>query len=1594
LNSTTKLLLSHPQILRAAWRRVRHWYAYGDQPPEPEFSRWCSDEDGQLRAFSERLLSDEVLDLCLPLIPYPKKGSTTRHFCRPSVEVQLYFATFAVLLAPWLEKSMHPCSFGNRWFRGLYRKRDSSGMSVWQERPFTLEDRNAYQPYPRAYGMFRRVAHWTSQAMVGESRTDAATRGSKHEVLPEDYYTGAFPRFVRHDWWNRGASGKCTTERGYWAEIDLELAYPSVRIPVLRRCLRDMVLDDDQRSLGGMFLDYPHDITRLLQGVDIRLQLVDRLCDALERVSYNTKDAIGNFWLPDDVCRRMPIDSGEGHPGLPTGLLISGLLLNTYLNPIDTAMMDWGENGGRWGKGAFLRFADDMRVLARTPETLFEGIDILWEAICLIGTEVPEMNLVATRGLPVSLSLPGAHNSSNLRINFDKLGPDPLQTIITSYCDAECRGEDGKRRRRQQPNRALSSSEAERNRASTLQQWWTTSIADGERLSFEEALKRQALTAGNLNAFVTLLVERMSELGGDGLQERFGAEARQRLTDLHQLVRFEIDDKQVRADTRLSFGTGKLVRAWLPETSADEDRDLIYEIRESVGLALHKAPWKTSLWRAVLRAAVRRPCGGDKGSTQDQQKAESWLQRQLESIQHPDRVKSQKSGYTLAWWTLWPEPKEDGTRKKDPDRLRAEARVTQALSAHRAAFWHALRDTITDLDRAISATEEDWDDGGGESSEEWASREWTFRAIPEEELKPVRAWLARLDVWCGLLYPIMAPCYNDEKLAARWGCSRYEIEALSLAVLRCVNPLIVMGACDGTAVRQWTGNPALLAGRFADDPRSISGWAGWVVAHTRPVDDKLRVWMERLLPGPRISVRHWPLYVFDLMQAVPSIRRAELVSAWSRGRGMHNAGEQIKLLRQMRMQSSFPVEAHTSLHNQAQLLLVRIQDIIDEREVQEVNHLWLLQEYAWVRKALLGFNDAGVDKNDPNRFSLHRLLWGIPWSHKDSGRWPIEPGSVTAMGLPLRIACRLLEHALRQYSGAEGVVIGDPPVWLLRDTRTSDTPSPRSWLADGRRCQFDPEGWERFESQAVPLAERTSNANIKPWIHCSEPAGWRDDWEVLPHPLYLMPGVVRSEMDPAAYVRWCHQLHFLTAARGDEALLDTLFESGAGSVPFEDRWHWRHHIHMPQVFWREFDGLTRLALGRSLGGRSGSLVPMDPDEDALLRELQAINASPPRPLDFRWERVNIQLSEDDPWDLPVAVLPYGQSEERNYWRGIAAPLGEEVSKAKLAETFPVRIGQVSEHPDWSSFVSSGMRLNRTEIQAVMRQIAGVFLHDVSKGKEKDDAMGARRTMVILPEATLPNSERTTILHWARESKCAVLAGCLWRRLGNAVAPHRALRSMRVYLSNEALLSLPLTDNGNDDWAPVRQFTLQKPMPAHIEYGLALALSHLGGTGRSWHMSMGSRWYLFAHHRWGKFTVAICSDLIDPAPWNNLRGQIQHLITCAYNQDVDLYEAMTWVRAYENFTNVVLVNHGEHGGSFVWTPKHNGHKEVVKLRGSELNLIADVELPVSGLMEAQQSGVEEAILNAQNEWLGVKPGRKGEFKAPPPGYLFTGEVRAE
>ena len=150
------------------------------------------------------------------------------------------------------------------------------------------------------------------------------------------------------------------------------------------------------------------------------------------------------------------------------------------------------------------------------------------------------------------------------------------------------------------------------------------------------------------------------------------------------------------------------------------------------------------------------------------------------------------------------------------------------------------------------------------------------------------------------------------------------------------------------------------------------------------------------------------------------------------------------------------------------------------------------------------------------------------------------------------------------------------------------------------------------------------------------------------------------------------------------------------------------------------------------------------------------------------------------------------------------------------------------------------------------------------------------------------------------------------------------------------------------------------------------------------MLPGRRVFRFVHPEWEDFTVAICSDLLDPAPWLSMRGHLLHVFLCSYNPDVSLFDSLTWVRAYENFANLVATNCGAYGGSFAWSPRSGENKEVARIRGTGLFVLADVELPVQRLFEWQRDGTETAIVSHLNEWRGNDRART-EFKSPPPSF---------
>ena len=576
--------------------------------------------------------------------------------------------------------------------------------------------------------------------------------------------------------------------------------------------------------------------------------------------------------------------------------------------------------------------------------------------------------------------------------------------------------------------------------------------------------------------------------------------------------------------------------------------------------------------------------------------------------------------------------------------------------------------------------------------------------------------------------------------------------------------------------------------------------------------------------------------------------------------------------------------------------------------------------------------------------SLHRLLWGAVAETVPPHEWPIRPWEIPAVGLPTRVVASLFRSAISDPLPAGWDVARGPLTWSL--DRGVEL------LAKGRRHQLE-----------LAPEDTTTVAPAKPHVRRSL------DWDVAPHAAYFRPLLAASpdEIRDDSYAIYCDVLMLLTAIDGEESILDTLVEHGTGEVPFEDQWSkldewsWRSRIHLPKDAWRLIQKTLQWAE-----------KPVEDVRKTATSLVQALEPWTPIKIefdDFVRERVDILLdAKDDDEGSRTVRAPDSPDTE--------LPAELMLQDRQLYDKLVVRIGQIKDWTPRAHIVAGFPMMDPKSVSPIMEQVANAFRsHNYSSHDRLPD-------LVLLPEVSIPRPEVPTVRDLVSRTGRAALAGLYWRQLKPVYQACYGAAPVRKWFVNEAELIIPF---GHDDRGPssIRWYRVRKPLPAHNEVGLAQALT-AQHPDTKWSILRGYRWYRFVHRRWGDFTISICADLIDTAPWRSLRGELLHLFMVAFNRDVDLYDSLTWVRAYETYVNLVAVNHGHYGGSFLWTPRRSHGHELARLRGRDLFVIADVTIPVKDLLEAQRHGVRDAVSTAACDWAGTQH-PPSEFKSPPPGF---------
>ena len=1453
-------VLGDQAVLRGAWMRVDSWYRLGELAPQPELSRWRLHPEAMLRDLGRDLREGNWSPQCWFQIPYPKKGARLRHYLMPTVRDQVAFMVHMVALGPILDQQIANFAFGNRWYRPIYWNHRGSSPR-WELRPYPLLTNQTYLSYARSYGLFRRVANWTVARMTNAKiATESPSNRVQH---PEDYADG-LPKWVNEDWWQGGNK----KYRSYWAALDIELAYPSIQINKLADAMR-MALQY-QVNFSNLFDGYPDNVSVALQDEMVRLEVGERLVGALANVRVDTCGIPSSFWTPPDN-HRLPKISVDPYEGIPTGLAISGMLLNVALIEADLIVEHYLESTSGYEPAAILRFADDMYVLSRSSEGLFSLIEAVHGAL--------SGNINSYFNVP--------NDSSNICINLRKIKPLAVQDVIYKYLDehdwvrcCQCK----------QPLPGVQIN----NSGLALTKWWKVKENSNDTNSDREPIERTSIGEGDVGPFVTSLVERLSDMGTDTLRQRFGNGARDYLAQLHDLARFDIEDELVRPDTRRTFSVNRLVRAWLPRNrESGEEQVELQKIRQTISLVLNQTPWKFVLWRTAVRGAARRPLTASESEQQVKTESLDWLSKLL------IRISSGNGSHdSISWLNQWPENIDaiDNHKCEQADYLKK-----LYLSFLRTSFWHSLAEVVRELKLHEARFTDDKADSWIQSPDRWSNR-----AIPEKCHGKVAEELGKIERWVEVLYPQLE-CVNIDE----WPWEIDEFVGAVLSIHSTVELTWAWQRTDGSELLLKVPNTKRL--QSMPKVSAILSKCNRLKLTWRRPTRKIDYW-----GLSNIQMGHWDKKLGKTLFPTPDrflIRRAT-----DNPQGVIAAG--------------FALGCFGSIGSN---LAYRVIPSSDTTAYRFDDNPLLLQDYVRARQMVVVPNVKFEQLP-----TVHRLLWGMP-SCKRLADWEMAVWETPAEGFPSRVAVAIFNSVYQNLYPPNWEPRHGPLTWLIDDDQ--------GVLASGRRSQFLVD--KNLEPKAnTPVVKRSAF------------------WEVIPNAAFFLPIVsaARGEIHAESYLLYCDVLILLTMLDGSERILDVLVKRGISGTPFSDKWAWRSRIHLPLDAWEIIEKILRWC--------EHPKKNMEHLRIKLLESFSDWSHLGITTEDFLPERIDIGLSLGKDSEIVRTISLEGELVNSDL------PPELRIADTSIDSDMVVRVGQVTAWPNSPDVVKKFPQLSVKNSNEMIEQVSNVFLAPAQSIDE------TQPQLVILPELAIPPNEVNSLRNLVRTEEKAVVAGLYWRELKPAFQRPNSVKSRFRYIINEAEFITPIGANRGP--RGVRWFRVRKPVLAHLEHGLARALSKkIPGT--KWRMLPGRRWYRFVHPKWGDFTVAICADLIDSAPWRALRGDLLHLFMVAFNKDVNLFDSLTWVRAYENYVNVASVNHGKYGGSFLWTPRREHERELARLRGSDLLLIADVSLPIRGLLEQQITGCSKAEKKATKYWQKNNRYSNTEFKAPPPGFQRNGDT---
>ena len=375
---------------------------------------WCDTMEFYAYKFT---LKDKLLDLhdrlvkgtyrmqAIRPLPFPKgckkdaEGNVelrVRQYFHVAVEDQLVWIAYFNVIGQYAELRMPGWSFGNRSDVRVWYK-EEQGKRIMQVGNYRNTKDRIYKKWGQSWPHYRRLLALTIKLMSvkkthgGDQSAEVELNDEERQLLENN------DRFAEQKlpYLEKNYFDVLSGDRLYWAGIDLEKFYPNIN--------RSLVVDNLKQII------YPNRQT------DEFWALTNTLLDFKVNVEGFTPDELAVMNLDENGCYIN---------GLPTGLLVAGILANIAMLSIDNQVTDWlNENH----QVAHFRYVDDHVVLAQSQKALIEWgkryIELLGSNGFTVNTDKMEPNGV---GL---LFVEGSSNEDVSLEGLDPAYPSPLMTL-------------------------------------------------------------------------------------------------------------------------------------------------------------------------------------------------------------------------------------------------------------------------------------------------------------------------------------------------------------------------------------------------------------------------------------------------------------------------------------------------------------------------------------------------------------------------------------------------------------------------------------------------------------------------------------------------------------------------------------------------------------------------------------------------------------------------------------------------------------------------------------------------------------------------------------------------------------------------------------------------------------------------------------------------------------------------------------------------------------------------------------------------------------------------------------------------------------